>query len=198
VTAPPDPGRRERKKARTRAAIADAALRLFLARGFDAVTVAEVAEAADVSVTTVFNHFPSKESLVFDEDAEREVQLLGAVRGRPDDVDVLTALHRFVRSHVDRKAGTHEGGTLARFLALVESAPELRAYSARMWSGYERSLAEAVAQDSGLAADDPRARALAHVVVGTLSLDHPAPGEAVDATFALLRTGWPAVIEDAL
>jgi AcrR family transcriptional regulator len=59
-----------------------AALRLFLERGFDDVTVAEVADAADVSVTTVFDHFPSKEALVFDEEAEREVQLLGAVRER--------------------------------------------------------------------------------------------------------------------
>jgi AcrR family transcriptional regulator len=198
VSAPPEPGRRERKKARTRAAIADAALRLFLERGFDEVTVAQVAEAADVSVTTVFNHFPGKEALVFDEEAENEAQLLGAVRGRPADVDVLTALHRFVRSHADRRAAARDGGDLADFTALVESSPELRRYAQRMWSGYEQSLAQAVAQDAGLRDDDPRARALAHFVVETLALDTPTPSEAVDAAFALLRQGWPAVIEDAL
>jgi hypothetical protein len=67
-----------------------------------------------------------------------------------------------------------------------------------MWSGYERSLAQAVAQDAGLPDDDPRARALAHFVVEALALDTLTPGEAVDAAFALLRTGWPAVIDDAL
>jgi AcrR family transcriptional regulator len=198
VTAPAEPGRRERKKARTHTAIADAALRLFLERGFDAVTVAEVAEAADVSVTTVFNHFPSKEALVFDEEVEREVQLLGAVRGRPADVDVISALHRFVRSQVDRKAAARSGGELDHFIALVESSPVLRSYSQRMWSGYERSLALAVAEDAGMPAQDPRAHALAHFVVGTLALDSPTPGEAVDAAFTLLRRGWPAVIDDAL
>jgi AcrR family transcriptional regulator len=197
VTAPPEPGRRERKKARTRTAIADAALRLFGERGFDAVTVAEVAEAADVSVTTVFNHFPSKEALVFDEEAEREAQLLGAVRARPADVDVLTALHRFVRSQVERKAASG-AGELDHFIAVVDASPVLRAYSQRMWSGYERSLAAALAEDAGLPGDDPRASALARLVVGSLALEAPDRGAAVDAAFALLRRGWPAVIDDAL
>src|SRR4051794_10762590 len=60
-------GRRERKKQQTRQAISDVATTLFLERGFDAVTVAEVARAADVAVQTVFNHFPAKEDLFFDE-----------------------------------------------------------------------------------------------------------------------------------
>ncbi|HWO62981.1 MAG TPA: helix-turn-helix domain-containing protein, partial [Umezawaea sp.] len=60
-------GRRERKKAATRQALADAALRLFLERGFDAVGVREIADAADVATTTLFKYFPTKESLVFDE-----------------------------------------------------------------------------------------------------------------------------------
>ncbi len=61
-------GRRERKKAATRKAISDAATELFLERGFDEVSIREIAERADVSPTTVFAHFPSKEALVFDED----------------------------------------------------------------------------------------------------------------------------------
>jgi AcrR family transcriptional regulator len=60
-------GRRERKKQQTRQVISDVATQLFLERGFDAVTVAEVAKAADVAVQTVFNHFPTKEDLFFDE-----------------------------------------------------------------------------------------------------------------------------------
>jgi AcrR family transcriptional regulator len=180
MTSPP--GRRERKKAATRAAVAEAALGLFLERGFDAVTVKEVAEAADVSLTTLFNHFPSKEALVFDEEAEREARLLGAVRDRPRDVDVLTALQRFARSAADRRAEPGYDG----FIAMIEAAPSLQAYSRRMWESYEASLAAAVALDAGLDPADPRARALAHVVIGALTLD---PRE-VDAVFDLLRHGW--------
>ena len=57
-------GRRERKKAATRKSLADAALRLFLDRGYDQVSIRDIAEAADVSTTTLFKHFPSKEALV--------------------------------------------------------------------------------------------------------------------------------------
>ncbi|WP_280456240.1 helix-turn-helix domain-containing protein, partial [Nocardia brasiliensis] len=68
-----EPGRRERKKAANRQALADAALRLFLERGYDAVGVREIADAADVSVATLYKHFPGgKEAQVFDQDADRE------------------------------------------------------------------------------------------------------------------------------
>src|SRR2546421_4755799 len=76
------PGRRERKKAATRKAIADTALRLFLERGYDAVGIREIAAAADVAITTLFAHFPSKEALVFDQDQKREERLIRAVTDR--------------------------------------------------------------------------------------------------------------------
>ncbi|MDQ3767496.1 MAG: TetR/AcrR family transcriptional regulator, partial [Actinomycetota bacterium] len=64
-------GRRERKKAETRRALSGAAVRLFLERDFDEVTVAEVAEEADTAVTTLFNHFPDgKDALLFDRDED--------------------------------------------------------------------------------------------------------------------------------
>ncbi|MBS2532549.1 helix-turn-helix transcriptional regulator, partial [Catenulispora sp. NF23] len=75
-----EPGRRERKKAAIRQSLADTARDLFLERGYDAVGVREIAEAADVSVATLFNHFPDgKEALVFDQDADREAALVAAV-----------------------------------------------------------------------------------------------------------------------
>lgn len=93
ATTPPAPqGRRERKKAATRKAIADAALRLFLERGYDDVGIREIADAADVSTTTLFKHFPVKEALVFDEEDDVEAALLTAVRERPEGQSVPAAL----------------------------------------------------------------------------------------------------------
>src|SRR3954447_10091807 len=88
-------GLRERKKAATRQAISDVATGLFEARGFEAVTVAEIARAADVSAKTVFNYFPAKEDLFFDaEDAVRDALVSAAPNVRPLLVDgpVLGAL----------------------------------------------------------------------------------------------------------
>jgi AcrR family transcriptional regulator len=102
---------RERKKLRTREAIADAALALFAERGFDNVTVAEVAAAAEVSEKTVFNHFACKEELLFDLDRAIEGELIARIRDRPAGMPVLDALRgdksgdlraeweRFMRAH---------------------------------------------------------------------------------------------------
>src|ERR687884_1248 len=87
-------GLREFKKQRTRQAIAETAMRLFVQRGFDRVTVAEVADAAGVSEKTVFNYFPTKEDLFFDEVPAREAALVNAVRGRTPGQSVVAALRR--------------------------------------------------------------------------------------------------------
>src|SRR5213593_1879878 len=89
-------GLRERKKQQTRNAIAAAAMQLFAERGFDAVSVAEVASAADVSVATVFNYFPTKEDLVYDRMEAFEEALLEAVREREAGESVLSAFGRFI------------------------------------------------------------------------------------------------------
>src|SRR5436305_8564741 len=76
-------GLRARKKRQTRAAIAAAAMDLFQSRGFDAVTIADIAAAADVSRKTIFNYFPAKEDLVFVAGRERRAALVKAIRERP-------------------------------------------------------------------------------------------------------------------
>ena len=77
-------GRRERKKAQTRQALSDAALELFLRRGYDQVTVAEIATAADTALATVFKHFPDgKESLIFDDGLIPDASQIALARGRP-------------------------------------------------------------------------------------------------------------------
>src|SRR5579883_3285950 len=87
-------GRRERKKRETRQAIAAAAMRLFTERGYDHVAIAEIAEAADVSVNTVFNYFPTKEDLFFDRQLEVEEHWSQIVRQRAPGESALTALWR--------------------------------------------------------------------------------------------------------
>jgi AcrR family transcriptional regulator len=88
-------GLRERKKRETREAIADAARALFAERGFDAVRVADVARAAGVSEATVFNHFPTKEDLVFRGMEAFEDALVAAIAGRPAAMSVAAAFEAF-------------------------------------------------------------------------------------------------------
>jgi len=89
-------GLRERKKLRTRQLIAETAMRLFAERGFDAVPVAAVARAAEVSEATVFNYFPTKEDLVYRGMEVFEAELLAAVRDRPAGEPIVAAFGRFV------------------------------------------------------------------------------------------------------
>ncbi|MEV4558248.1 TetR family transcriptional regulator [Kitasatospora sp. NPDC049285] len=184
------PGRRERKKAATRQALADAALDLFLAHGYDAVTLHAVAEAADVSTTTLLKHFPSKEALVFDEEADQEAALIAAVRDRAPGTTIPQAL----REHVKR-VRIHAAGSDARFtrfLDLVRETPALSAYAHRMWMRHEDALAHAIATDTGAPPGDPRSAALAHFALETSALAQRAadPDQAVDTAFDLLENGW--------
>jgi AcrR family transcriptional regulator len=186
-------GRRARKKARTRSDIADSALRLFLARGFEQVTIAEVAEAADVSVATVFNHFSCKEALVLDEDAEREAKLVAAVRDRAAGIPVVEALH----DHFAAELAADIDGPLSdghrQFWDLVRNSESLRVYSQRVWARHEDSLAAAIAADGALDATDPSARALAHFIIESLAIAKTGDGDPrtfLDAAFEILRGGW--------
>ena len=88
-------GRRELRKQETRERIAETALRMFARRGYDSVTVAQIAQVAGVTEKTVFNHFRTKEDLVYSEDAAFEAALLDSVRTRPPREPVLEAAKRF-------------------------------------------------------------------------------------------------------
>src|SRR5690242_20625297 len=138
-----EPGRRERKKAATRQALVDAALELFLERGYDDVGVREVAEAADVSVTTLFKHFPDgKEALVFDQDDDREAALVAAVRNRPAGQSIPQALRRLLSD--ERSRQVRADPRFPDFLHLIDTTPALREYSRRMWLRHENALAAAI------------------------------------------------------
>ncbi|OIJ65683.1 TetR/AcrR family transcriptional regulator [Streptomyces mangrovisoli] len=185
------PGRRERKKAATRKALADAALELFLAHGYDQVSVRDVAEAADVSTTTLFKHFPSKEALVFDLDSDQEAALVAVVRERAPGTSVIQALRvHMLGARVVAAGGRDE--ELDVFNRLVRSTPALVEYHRRMWLRHEHALAEAVAADLGVAADDPRCAALAHFALEARALAGTTadPAATVNAAFDLLERGW--------
>ncbi|MEV1001587.1 TetR family transcriptional regulator [Nonomuraea sp. NPDC050202] len=196
TTTSPSPapvGRRERKKAATRQAIADAALRLFLERGYDEVGIREIADAADVSTTTLFKHFPVKEALVFDEDSDQEARLLAAVRERPEGRSVPAAL----REHaLTTRLATADGDpAFTAFTDLVAGTPALRDYAQNMWLRHTAALARAIAEESGLAADDPACTALAHFALEAprAAYAHDDPREAINRAFDLLEHGWSAL-----
>src|SRR5689334_10234334 len=90
------PGLRERKKQRTRQLLSETARRLFGERGFEQVSIGEIARVAEVSEQTVFNYFPSKEDLVYSGLEAFEEQLLAAIRGRPAGHTVLAAFGAFI------------------------------------------------------------------------------------------------------
>jgi AcrR family transcriptional regulator len=186
-------GRRERKKAATRQAIADAALRLFLERGYDDVGIREIADAADVSTTTLFKHFAVKEALVFDEDADQEARLLAAVRERPEGRSIPAALREHALRY--RMAAAAGDARFAAFFDLINNTPALRDYVQAMWLRHTNALAQTIAEESGLPAHDPACTALAHFALEAprTSRGDRDPREAVIRAFDLLETGWATV-----
>ncbi|MGW7578418.1 TetR/AcrR family transcriptional regulator [Streptomyces sp. NPDC054765] len=183
-------GRRERKKARTRQSLADAALRLFLDRGYDQVGVKDVADAADVSVTTLFKHFPSKEALVFDQDDDIEAALVAAVRERAPGRSIPQAL----REHVLLAQAPAADPRFAAFLRMVDDTPALRDCAHRMWMRHEDAVARAIAEEAGVPEGDVACAALARFALEARGLirRHPDPRRAAEEAFALLEHGWAA------
>ncbi|WP_182898292.1 TetR/AcrR family transcriptional regulator [Microbispora sp. H10830] len=193
----PTVGRRERKKAATRQAIADAALELFLEHGFERVSVRDVAERADVSTTTLFAHFPSKEALVFDREEEVEAALTAAVRERPKDQSVIEAL----RAHaLESWVRTVSDPRLREFHTLVDRTPALRDYAERMWMRHAAALGAVIAEEVGREADDLACSALARFVLEIPTLVHGRhdPRAAVETVFDLLIHGWRSQCDSGL
>ncbi|WCH94321.1 TetR/AcrR family transcriptional regulator [Streptomyces moderatus] len=149
-------GLRERKKRETRQRISDIATGLFLEHGFVTVTIAEVAEAADVSVNTVYNYFPAKEDLFFDRSAGVVEQLSRWVRGRAKGESAAGAVLRELRADVESvspRIGLMEG--YDRFMRCIQEAPPLRS---RLWSMQQEiheHLEATLREEAGANAADP-------------------------------------------
>jgi AcrR family transcriptional regulator len=152
-------GLRESKKLRTRQEIADRAMQLFAKRGFDHVTVAEVAEAANVSEKTVYNYFPTKEDLFFDEVPEREAALVAAVTERHKGESVLQALRRLQTVECPRLSSPG----FATFARIIEESTALKAKELEVMSRFVQVLTEALQAE--LALDERDARLAAGLLV---------------------------------
>jgi AcrR family transcriptional regulator len=152
-------GLRESKKLRTRQEIADRAMQFFAQRGFDHVTVAEVAAAAGVSEKTVYNYFPTKEDLFFDEVPAREAALVAAIRERRAGESILAALRGLQVSECPRMCSPG----FATFARIIEGSRALQAKELEVMARFANVLSEAIQTE--LAVDERDARIAAGLLV---------------------------------
>jgi AcrR family transcriptional regulator len=179
---------RERKRAQTRRALHQAAVRLFLARGFDDVTVAQIADDAGVALTTLFAYFPEgKVALVFEQDEDRAAALAQAVRDRPEDVDPLGAVEAFIDSRLPFAADDPHA---KRLLDLIFTTPQLRAHVRKKWTDCEEVLTSLLAEQ--YEGDASGLRALSRFILDSpdIAANEPSPANALATIFANLRRGW--------
>ncbi|RJQ82168.1 TetR/AcrR family transcriptional regulator [Amycolatopsis panacis] len=149
-------GLRERKKRETVERITGAALALFVERGFDAVTIAEVAEAADVAVNTVYHHFRVKEDLVLPPDEASAGRLAGIVRQRAPGVSAAGAVLAHLRGEIrrrERTIGLTPG--FGRVLPMMLAAPTLAARLRDLGEQMVGELTEVLFEETGADRADP-------------------------------------------
>lgn len=160
---PPKPGLRERKKAKTRALIQAEALRLFREQGYDETSIEQIAEAAEVSPSTVFRYFTTKADLVsYDDLDERMVEAFQAL---PPDISAIQA----IRSMFNEAFGSVGGADLEvqqERAVLVLTVPELRASMLDELVRTIREMAGLLAERSGRSRDDDEVMALSGAVLG--------------------------------
>ena len=159
-------GLRQRKKERTRQLIADTALTLFLERGFDAVTIAEIAAAADVDSKTIYNYFPSKPDLVYQRLEAFERSLLEAVRERTHGESILVAFARFVSGMRGWLADEEASKQLRAVNLMIAASPALLAHEQQVFARFTASLAGLIAEETGARTTDVEPAVVASSLIG--------------------------------
>jgi AcrR family transcriptional regulator len=157
---------RERKKLKTRRAIQDHALRLFTEQGYDATTVEQVAAAAEISPSTFFRYFPTKEDCVLTD--EYDPVMADIFRAQPPELSVIEAMRRMFRQVMTEMYERDRGQILTR-VKLIFSVPALRARS--FDPTHQESLTmfnELAAERAGLPIDDPRVRVFTWAVTAAI------------------------------
>ena len=161
----PRPGLRERKKASTRAAIQRHALRLIREQGYEATTISQIAESADISESTFFRYFPTKEDLVRWD--EYDPLIVAAIRAQPAGAGPIAALRGAFRD-VLSPLSSEERADLRQRIALMLEIPPLRAMGAEQLSGPLRPLVAALAERAGRPPDDLAMRTLVGAAIGAI------------------------------
>ncbi len=164
-------GLRERKKLRTRQAISEAAIALFLERGYDQVSVADVAAAAEVSKRTLFAYFPTKDDLVLHRIADHQTEAARVVRGRSAGEAPLDALHRHLLAGLasrDPITGLCDHPQVVAFYRLVTESPALESAVVRYVSMGEAALTAALLEATPTGS--PFAEATARLAAGQILL----------------------------
>ncbi len=190
-------GLRERKKARTRAAIREHALRLFREQGYAATTIDQIAAAADVSPSTFFRYFPTKEDVVLQDDFD--ILAMGLFEAQPANLSPVAAF-RAAAASAFKSLTDEDLASFRETIALTIAVPEVRARAIDEFARTISVIAEAVARRSGRDPADFEVRNLAGAVVGVIMAatmpwdgDH-APEDMlsrIDAALAHLDAGLP-------
>jgi len=197
--ASPD-GLRERKKARTRASIREHALRLFREQGYQATTVEKIAEAAEVSPSTFFRYFPTKEDVVLQDDMD--LRMIEALEQQPPELGPVAA----VRAAAQQMFASYTAADMDIFretTALTLTVPEIRARALDEFARTIGVVAEALAKRADRPADDLAVRTAAGAIIGvimaiTMPWEGWSEGAAfedsfgrIDEALALLEAGLP-------
>jgi AcrR family transcriptional regulator len=161
-------GLRERKKQRTRQLLSETARRLFSERGFEQVSIAEIAREAEVSEQTVFNYFPSKEDLVYSGLETFESQLLAAIRARPQGQTVIAAFGEFILEPRGFLAAEDEDAAREPIAVtrMIAASPALLAREQQIFARYTDTLARLIAEETGASAGDQRPYVVANALIG--------------------------------
>jgi AcrR family transcriptional regulator len=195
-----EPGLRERKKQRTRELIIERALALFDERGFEHVTIADIAAAADIAPRTFFSYFPSKDAVVYHDFDDFFRAFEAQLRARPAGVSTLDVLRDFVASVIERMDPRDEVERCRR--RVIDGSPALQQHDRELIGRFERLIADGMAGDLGVERDSPRARVAAAAAAAALAelervfdkTNPPAdPMAAFDEVFAFVRGGLDAL-----
>jgi AcrR family transcriptional regulator len=158
-------GLRERKKLRTRAAIQKEALRLFLKKGYEETTIEDIAEAVEISPSTFFNYFPSKEAVVFQDDLDPLI--IAELNAQPPNVKPIAAL-RLAMKKVMSRLSQADGALVRERIELVTKTPELRAAMLNEFADLIDQIAVPIAHRVGKSPKDFAVRNMAGALLGVL------------------------------
>jgi len=195
----PQSGLRERKKARTRASIREHALRLFREQGYQATTVEQIAAAAEVSPSTFFRYFPTKEDVVLQDDMD--TRMIEALERQPAGLSPLSAVRAAVRE-VWASYSSADIEVISQTTALTMTVPEIRARALDEFARTINVIGEAVAKRAGRRSDDLAVRVMAGAIVGVImSITIPWEGwsdpQTMEDAFGRIEQGL-AVLEAGL